>query len=380
MLINIIALGAVSSLFIHSTSTNFSQYGSTYGIKQAIFYGVSLVALFIIANIDLVFWRKIRWFLYGFIFILLVGLFVAPDSIAPEINHAVSWYKVPLLGTFQPSEFMKFALLLVIAVVIEKHNASTQIQTITTDMLLLGKIALVSLPVMLVVYKQPDTGMAILYASMIAPMILLSGIQKKLLLFFAAIPTLALATIITIYFKFNDFYQEKILGALSGHQISRINGWLHPFEYLDSSYQTRNGLLAIGSGGFNGKGYMGNDVYIPEKHTDFIFASIAEETGFIGGSIVIVLLFALIYRIVMITMNANDLFSSLIGAGIVGLLAFQTFQNIGMTMGVLPVTGVTLPFLSYGGSSLLSNIMLIGLVCLIKQSYGDYMFKSNELD
>ena len=123
---------------------------------------------------------------------------------------------------------------------------------------------------------------------------------------------------------------------------------------------------------------MHNNVYIPEKHTDFIFSNIAEETGFVGASIVLIILFLIIFRFVQISLHANTQFTILLTSGIVSLFTFQVFQNVGMTMGLLPVTGVTLPFLSYGGSSLLSNMLLVGIIISIKHSYADFMFKTEE--
>lgn len=209
-------------------------------------------------------------------------------------------------------------------------------------------------------------------------MIFFSGIQRKLLVIFTAIPLSIISVVVLLYVKSHDFFTDKILNKLSGHQISRIHGWLQPYEYPDSSYQTRQGFLAIGTGEFTGKGYMNNNVYVVEKHTDFIFANIAEELGFIGGSFIIALLFFVIYRIVVITVQARDPFMTLMGAGISSLLAFQITQNIGMTIGLLPVTGMTLPFLSYGGSSLISNFMLMGIVMIIYKSYSGYMFKATK--
>lgn len=241
---------------------------------------------------------------------------------------------------------------------------------------LLFKIGIITIPPMLIVYEQPDTGMLMLYLALIIPMIYFSNLNKKLLLTLTLIPVTIISIIVVMYVHFNSFYTENVLGQLSPHQISRINGWLQPFEYGDSAYQTRQGILSIGSGELAGKGYLQNEVYVPEKHTDFIFSTIAEEMGFIGGALVIFIYFLLLHRIVILVLHAKTNFSYVTGAGIIGLLTFQIFQNIGMTMGILPVTGVTLPFLSYGGSSLLSNMMLIGLVLSIKKSYEGYMFKS----
>lgn len=375
LVVSLLLLGGISCLFVHSSSVNFAQYSSSFIIKQFIFYFIGFIIMFGISLLDIEQLKKIGWPFYGLIVLLTAGLILAPESIARTINQAKSWYQIPFLGSLQPSEFLKFAFLIVVSKVIIAHQEKNVRPSYLADLWLLIKIGLIVLPPTLLVYKQPDTGMVMLYMAMILPMIFFSGIQKKLLAIFTAIPLVIVSTILVLYIRFNEFFTEKILGTLSGHQVSRIYGWLQPYEYTDSSFQVRQGFLAIGSGELAGKGYLNNNVYVPEKHTDFIFSAIAEELGFMGGAFVIALLFFVIYRIVLITVEAKDPFMTLMGAGISSLLAFQITQNIGMTIGLLPVTGVTLPFLSYGGSSLLSNFMLMGIVMIIHKSYKGYMFK-----
>ncbi|MGE7695767.1 FtsW/RodA/SpoVE family cell cycle protein [Lysinibacillus sp. NPDC094177] len=378
LVVSLMLLCIISCLFVHSSSTVFEQYTSSFIIKQFFYYLIGFLIMYGVATLDIEQLKKIGWPFYWAMVVLTFGLFIAPESIARTVNEAKRWYQVPVLGSFQPSEFLKFALLIVVSKVIVAHREKYVRPTFLTDMRLLFIIAVITLPPTLAVYKQPDTGMAMIYMSMIIPMIFFSGIQRKLLIIFTAIPVSILSVVVILYVKFNEFFTDKILNKLSGHQISRIYGWLQPYEHLDSSYQTRQGFLAIGSGGFNGKGYMNNNVYVVEKHTDFIFANIAEELGFIGGAFVIALLFFVIYRIVLITVEARDPFMTLMGAGISSLLAFQITQNIGMTIGLLPVTGMTLPFLSYGGSSLISNFMLMGIVMIIYNSYSGYLFKTTK--
>ncbi|TQR31190.1 rod shape-determining protein RodA [Lysinibacillus sphaericus] len=376
LVISLSLLGIISCLFVHSSSTVFEQYTSSFIIKQFFYYLIGFLVMYGVATLDIEQLKKIGWPFYWAMVLLTFALFISPESIARTVNEAKRWYQIPVLGSFQPSEFLKFALLIVVSKVIVAHREKYVHPTFLTDMRLLFIIAAITLPPTLAVYKQPDTGMAMIYMSMIIPMIFFSGIQKKLLIFFTAIPVSILSVVVILYVKFNEFFTDKILNKLSGHQISRIYGWLQPNEYPDSSYQTRQGFSAIGTGQFTGKGYMKNNVYVVEKHTDFIFANIAEEFGFIGGAFVITLLFFVIYRIVLITVEAKDPFMTLMGAGIASLLAFQITQNIGMTIGLLPVTGMTLPFLSYGGSSLISNFMLMGIVMIIYNSYSGYMFKT----
>ncbi|MGN7117083.1 FtsW/RodA/SpoVE family cell cycle protein [Lysinibacillus odysseyi] len=371
-------LAFISCLFIHSTTEAFPQYGQTFVIKQIIFYILGFSLMVGVAMLDVEQLKQISWFVYAGVVLLLIGLIFAPESIARPINEAKAWYQIKFLGSLQPSEFLKFAFVLVVTRVMEKHYTLTEEPSFMSDCRLLCKVAIITMPPMLLVYQQPDTGMILLYLALLAPMIFFSSINKKLLITVAAIPVTLVIGILIIYFQFHHIYQEELLGRLSPHQVSRINGWLQPFEYEASSYQTRQGILAIGTGEIIGKGYRGNDVYIPEKHTDFIFSTIAEETGFIGGSIVILLYFLLLYRLVVIVIKARTRFAYITGAGIISLLTFQIFQNIGMTMGLLPVTGVTLPFLSYGGSSLLSNFLLLGVILSFRKTYENYFFLSRD--
>ncbi|WP_332645274.1 FtsW/RodA/SpoVE family cell cycle protein [Lysinibacillus sp. 54212] len=374
VILYIVLLGIISVFFIHSSNTTFSQYSGAFIIKQCLFYSIGFIIMFAIAWLDSEQLKKIAWIFYVLILLLLIALIFAPESIAKPINDAKAWYQIPFIGTFQPSEFMKFAFVLVLAKTITGHREKLINNSLSSDSLLLLKIAIITVPPMLIVYKQPDTGMIMLYLALIIPMIYFSTISRKILIGLAAIPLTVVLAFIVIFTQYNDFYNEQLLSKLDDHQISRINGWLSPYEFEDSSYQGRQGMLAIGSGELTGKGYLQNDVYVPEKHTDYIFSTIAEETGFIGASIVIILFFLLLFRLVVIIISTKNHFAYVIGAGIIGLLTFQIFQNIGMTLGLMPITGVTLPFVSYGGSSLLSNFMLIGVILSFKKTYEGYFF------
>ena len=163
------------------------------------------------------------------------------------------------------------------------------------------------------------------------------------------------------------------------YQFERIYSWLDPYSY--SSNEGRHlitSLNAIGSGEIFGKGYKGREVYVAESHTDFIFTTIGEDWGFIGASLVICLYFFLIYHLTKITLELKDPFSTYICAGIIAMITFHVFENIGMTIQLLPITGIPLPFISYGGSSLMGNMLAIGLVFSMKFHHRTYMFSSDD--
>ncbi|HDR4463793.1 TPA: FtsW/RodA/SpoVE family cell cycle protein [Bacillus cereus] len=379
-LIFILIILCITSIVAIYSSQQTGQYGNqNFAMKQMVNYAIGFVLLLIVANIDLDQLQKLAWPIYIVGFISIIILKVLPvSSFTPEILGAKRWFRFPIIGAIQPAEFFKLALILLAASLVVKHNAQYMARTFQTDLLLIGKICLITIPPALLVYSQPDTGMVFLYIAAIACIIFMSGIQKKLIILFAGIPMTVLSALIFIYVKYPDIFFNKLVTLLKPHQQSRILGWLDPFQYTDQGYQTQQALLAVGSGGIEGKGFSSGNVYIPEKHTDFIFATIAEEGGFIVATFIICIFFLMLSRILIIGNSANNLFGTLLCAGIVGVLMLQFFQNIGMIVGLMPVKGIALPFLSYGGSSLFSNMLMMGLILSTRKTYKEYMFSVNQ--
>ncbi len=364
----------LSIIFIHS-SQQTGQYGNQdFAMKQGINYIVGFILMFAVARFDSDQILKLAWPLYGIGFASILLLKVMPNSIAPTILGAKRWFSIPLIGSIQPSEFFKISLLIVVASIAIKHNEMYFEHTVQSDLLLIGKIVLVSLPPSIFVYMQPDTGMVFLYLGGIVSIILLSGVKAKLMAWLTAVPLALGGSLIFIYLQYPYIIFQKLIPLLKPHQQERILGWLAPSQFSDQGYQTSQSLLAVGSGELIGKGIGNGTVYIPEKHTDFIFATVAEEGGFIIASIVICLFLLLIYRIISIAHSADTPFGAYICAGSAVMLSLQIFQNIGMIVGLMPVKGISLPFLTYGGSSLFSNMILIGIFLSIRKSYRKYMF------
>lgn len=164
-------------------------------------------------------------------------------------------------------------------------------------------------------------------------------------------------------------------------KFKRVYSWLDPYSYpSDEGYILLTSMTAIGSGRINGKGFQCREVYIPENHTDFIFSVIGEEYGFIGASLVITLFFILIYHLTRVALELKDPFSLYVCTGIIAMITFHAFENLGMTIQLLPITGIPLPFISYGGSSLMSNMLAIGLVFSMKFHHRTYLFDSDDED
>ncbi len=365
-----------SCIAIYSAQTTSTQYGDNFLIKQVVWYVVGICIIVGVMFFEPEQIRKLSWYLYGFSILILIGLAISPSSLAPKINGAKSWFILPGIGSFQPSEITKVCLIIILSHVISKHNEDRVYTTIQSDLLLLSKIILVAAIPMGIVILQPDLGTTLVLMAITVGLIFMSGISWRLL--FPIFSTISLIIFIVFYFVLNaPHLLEKYL-HVQPYQFGRIYSWLDPLSYSGSTgYHLLNSLKAIGSGMLSGKGIGVNEVYIPENHTDFIFAVIAEQYGFIGSTIVICLLFLLLYHITKVGLLSNSNFSSYLCVGVICMIGFHVVQNIGMTIGLLPITGIPLPFISYGGSSLIGNMFAIGLVFSIRFYYKTYMFSDD---
>lgn len=370
----LIAFFIVSIVFIYSNQRTGFYGHQNFALKQGINYLIGFVLLIGVAKLDMDQIQRLAWPSYIALFLVIILLKFSPSSIAPMILGAKRWFTIPVLGSIQPSEYFKIALIILAAKLISKHNSIHTVRTVKTDLIIIGKILLITAPPSILVYLQPDTGMVFLYFIAIASMIFLSGLKRRLVAFFIIVPLLLIGVLVYLYFYQPDIIYKQLIPLLSPHQQSRIIGWLDPTGNSDQAYQTERSLLAVGSGELFGKGILHGNVYVPEKHTDFIFSTVAEEGGFIGSSLVVAMFFLLIYRIIGIGQTAGTAFEAYICAGIALNLAVQIFQNIGMVVGLMPVKGISLPFLTYGGSSLFSNMILLGIVLSIRKTYGQFMF------
>jgi rod shape determining protein RodA len=369
----LILLFLASCVAIYSAQAS-GQYGSNFLIKQIINYGIGVAIIATVIRLDSDQLKKITWYAYGFGIFLLIFLMFAPESIAPEIKGSKNWFKVPGLGSLQPSEFVKIFIILALARVIEEHHHKTIVKTVQTDLWLLMKLGMVTMLPLLLIIKE-DLGTSLVFLAIMLGMIFISGITWKLLV---PIFSFGISLIGTIFYfvLWKPELLEKYLGVQQ-YQFGRIYSWLDPYNFQSSAgYHLTRSLLAIGSGQTGGKGYGNREVYLPESHTDFIFSVVGEEFGFVGASVLISLFFLLIYHITKVGMETKNNFYTYICVGVISMITFHVFQNVGMTIGVLPITGIPLPFISYGGSSLMGNMLAIGLIFSIRYHYKKYMFST----
>ena len=376
----ILVLFCIVSLFaIASAQTSGQYYPINFVPLQIRWYIVGAVIIAMAMYLEPEQYKKVSWLLYGLGIFLLVFLYFAPGGkgqIAEIRLGAKRWLNLPGIGRIQPTEFIKTFFILAMARLVSKHHEKFLEKTLKTDFFLLIKILVVLIVPLAFIFLQPDLGTAIVFIAITAAIIIVAGITWKILLplFIGAVFSGGVFFYLALYAQ--DF-MLKI--GFKNHHFERIYAWLDPYSYpTDEGYNLITSLTAIGSGGMYGKGFGGREVYIPENHTDFIFSVIGEEHGFIGASIVICLYFILIYHLTKIAIGLRDPFSTYVCTGIIAMITFHVFENIGMTIQLLPITGIPLPFISYGGSSLMSNMLAIGLVFSMKFHHRTYMFGNDD--
>lgn len=285
------------------------------------------------------------------------------DPIMATATNTRRWLRLGAL-TFQPSEFMKIGYILILALIItaDRRKAANSKNVIQTDLNLLFKLLAVSLPVGILMFYQKDFGTSLVFVSIFMGMLVVSGCSWKILgAGFGLLSVLGIGAILMIL---TDMGQRVLkLLHFQPYQFQRIEVWLHPFEYADGiGYQQARGLTAIGSGGMFGKGLTDLEVYVPVRESDMIFTVIGEAYGFLGAALLLLLFFYLIYQMLICTMQANKEFYAYITTGVVMYFLFHIIENIGAAVGLLPLTGIPLPFLSQGGTAYLANFIAVGLV------------------
>lgn len=336
----LIIIGLVA-LFSATKNSGYDEFK-----KQLIWVAISIPIMLVTFFVNYEVIGKVSYIFYAILVILLiVVLFTTP------INGATSWFNLGFFS-FQPAEFMKIFTVIVFSSVIVKIQEKGGVDEISNPLKLLLAILVVVLPIILIV-KQPDYGTAGAFLIATTFILFASGIKKRYI-----IGAILLAAILlpTLYFF-----------VLPEHAKTRIDVFLNPeLDPKGAGYNSMQSKLAIGAGQFLGMGLLkGNQTqlgFLYPKTTDFIYAVICEEMGFLIGTLIIVLYVVLINKGIYIAKTAKDDLGSYIAIGIVGIFVFHFLENIGMTMGVLPITGVPLPFISYGGSSLITNCILVGLL------------------
>ena len=332
-------------------ATKGDTYSTPYlfSKKQLIWFLISLVALYLMISFD---YRRILNYVpiaYGISIILLLLVWV--PKIGVKVNGATGWINLGICK-LQPAEIAKFTLILMLAKLIDEFDGN--INNFKNFRMLLFYAALP----MLLILIQKDMGMTMVCFFIVLGIIFIAGLNSRIIIG----GFLTVSVSILILWNFN---------LILPHQKSRIMEFMSSEQDVSGNgYQLNKGVIGVGAGGLVGTklsldpsvspGYTGS--YVPEVLTDFIFTAVAEQWGFLGAIFVLILYGVLIVKILSLSRKARDIFGSLICVGMASYILFAVIQNIGMTIGLLPITGITLPLLSYGGSSLLTTVMAIGLV------------------
>lgn len=307
--------------------------------KQIIWILIGIVIILFITVIDnnIIYKNSHIIYIICNIFLLLLLFFAEP------INGSKCWFKIPGLGNIQISEFTKISLIIFLSDYLSKNNK-----------IIFKSIIIVLIPSILT-FLEPDTGAVLMYSIIVLAILFALKISYKWYLGGTLIITSCIFLILYLYF-FNINLFIKILGSSFFLRIERLIDWFNK-----EGMQLNNSMMAISIGGLLGTGINKNLVYFPEGHTDFIFATISSHLGFLGSFILIITILLFDIRIISLAIQSKSKRDSLLLVGFISVLFYQQFQNIGMTFGILPITGITLPFISYGGSSILSYSILVGM-------------------
>ena len=328
----------ISITTIHSSQNMLSSIYNKLYIKQIIWYIIGFIIMIIIKKEAKFYIYKLSIYIYIILNILLLGLLI----FGKYTNGARCWYNI--LGiSFQPSEFMKISLIILLSQIINKQNKN--------EFNLIIKVFMITIVPSILTFLEPDTGNVIIYFIIMFTLLFVSKINYKWFIYIFIIIFLALSSIYIIYKYKNDLFIK-----LFGLRFNRILSWKNL-----SGYQLNNGLSSIGSAGIIGHGFKNTPLYFPEAWTDFIFAVYSSNYGYIGSIFLILLLLSFDLFLIKKAYKKHGTTKYII-TGLVSMLFYQQIQNIGMTIGLLPITGITLPFISYGGSSLISYFILLGFI------------------
>lgn len=348
LLLYTVLLNMIGILVIRSAT---NQDMATVG-KQAA--GI-VIGLALAAGLSLIPYQKIVG-LSGTIYLFCAALLAAVLFVGVNVNGATRWIRLPVIGQIQPSEFAKIGLIIFGSWYLGKY--AEQIDRVRT---LILAAAFFGFPVLLIL-AEPNLSTSLVIIFTIICMIFIAGISFKWI-------GGALAVLIPCGVLFIYMLKQGMVPFLQDYQARRILAWVDRANYADANYQQDNSIMAIGSGLLNGKGLNNNTLasvkngnFLSEEQTDFIFAVIGEELGFIGCVIVIALFAALVFECLWMAHQAKDMTGRILCTGMAALLAFQTFSNIAVATGIFPNTGLPLPFISYGVSSLISMYIGIGIV------------------
>jgi rod shape determining protein RodA len=320
-----------------------------YLVRQSVYVVFGAIALTVAATVNPDVYRRYGRVLYGLMLFLLLVVLVAGD----DVRGSKRWIE---FGTFhfQPSELGKVLFILFLAGFVA--DRARRIDEWRTTLAAVG----LSLPPILLVFKEPDFGTALIYAAAVSAILMLACVPWSHLAVLAAAAGFVVTGLVWLL-------PAAGVDVLQPYQVDRLIGFLDPdVDPSGTTYNVNQSITAVGSGGLDGRGVSGatqtNLNYLPEHKTDFVFSALAEQRGFLGASVLLFLYALIAWRGIKIIAIARNLFAATVAGAIVAMFLFQVFVNVGMTIGIAPITGIPLPFVSFGGSSLITMMLMVGLL------------------
>ncbi len=345
----VVGLGIFSVVTLGAATKNLVAGHPRYYVdRQGIYLVVGFVLMALLSRIDYAQLRKLKNGIYAFLLfsiLAVLGLGHAARGSTRAINFP--------LFSFQASELGKVLLIVALAAFVVERSRALRDRDTTIRVMIAALV-----PAMLVI-AQPDLGSGIVYMVIAYMLLFAAGSSWRHLAGLAALVAVAVAFVLVAA-------PAAGVNVLKPYQVARLTAFLHPSSNPQKEgYQQQESKIAIGAGGKTGRGTNASQIpngFVPESHTDFIFAAVGEQYGFAGAGLLLLLYALLISRALRVLVMAKDLFGSLIAAGVAAMLMFQVFVNVGMTIGIMPITGVTLPLMSYGGSSVITTLLAVGLL------------------
>lgn len=363
----ILLLIGILSVYV-AVSHDYPQMLWPFLGQQLAWIGIGVLICLVVTIFSTKFLWKITPFLYllGLALMILPLVFYNPNLVAS--TGAKNWVAYGNITLFQPSEFMKipFILMLSRSIVLFLQRNKGHERLLRQDWFLILELIVYTIPVFVLLALQQDLGTALVFLAIFSGLVLVSGVSWKIILPVILFVVGGVAGFLFLFLSEGGraFLHQQL--GMPTYQMNRIVAWLNPFDYAQTTtYQQAQGQLAIASGGLFGQGFNVSNLLVPVRESDMIFTVVAEDFGFVGSLLLLILYVGLIYRILKITVRSNNQFYTYISIGFIMMLVFHIFENVGAVTGLLPLTGIPLPFISQGGSSIISNLIGIGLVLSI---------------
>ncbi|MBF7103748.1 rod shape-determining protein RodA [Pediococcus pentosaceus] len=366
-----LAIIGLASIYVAATHDTSATSILRQVVSQLVWYVLGIVIVTVIMQFDSKQLWKLAPIVYGIGLLLLVLVLFLYSRAYAANTGAKSWFALGPF-TFQPSEVMKPAYILMMAKVITVYNSKVKERTVRSDRKLIGTMILWTLPVPILLLLQHDFGTMLVFIAIFAGLVVVSGVTWRILVpSFVGIVVLGSSTLMLVATSWGQSFLSKL--GFESYQFARIDNWLHPAsDTTNSGYQLWQSMKAIGSGQLFGKGFNVSNVNVPVRESDMIFSVIGENFGFVGSVVLIGLYFLLIYKIIQVIFDTKNEFYAYIAVGVIMMILFHVFENIGMNIGLLPLTGIPLPFVSAGGSALIGNMIGVGLIMSIRYHYYSY--------